>query len=79
MLHKKRSLVTAAVKLGTSHANAPIQVLGEAEAAWVVVVSLEGVGVVSFVNDDKVSPILTGIGKVKNATSVARLDVSIAL
>ncbi len=79
MLHRRRNLATAVVRLGTSHANAPIQVLGEAEAAWVVVVSLQEGGVVSFVNDDKVSPILTGIGKVKNATSVARLAVSNAL
>lgn len=44
-----------------------------------MVVSLQEEEVVSFVNDDKVSPILTGIGKVKNATNVARLDVSDAL
>ena len=79
MLHRRKNLVTAAAKLDISRANAPIQVLGEAEAAWVVVVSLQEEGVVSFVNDDKVSPILTGIGKVKNATNVARLDVSDAL
>ena len=76
-LHRRKSLVTAAVKLDISRANALIQVLGEAEAAWVVAVSLQEEGVVvSFVNDDSVSPILTGIGKAKNATSVARLDVS---
>ena len=53
--------------------------LAEAEVGWGVEVSLLEEGVVSFVSDDKVSPILTGAGKVKNATSVARLDVSNAL
>ena len=42
-------------------------------------VSLQEEGVVSFVSDNKRSPILTGMGKVKNATSVARSDVSNAL
>ena len=46
---------------------------------WGVEVSLQEEGVVSFVSDDEISPILTGMGKVKNVTSVARLDVSNAL
>ena len=78
-LHRRKNPVTAAVKLDISRASVPIQVLGEAEAAWVVAVSLQEEGVVSFMNDDNVSPILTGTGKAKNATSVARLDVSVAL
>ena len=50
-----------------------------AEAGWAVAVSLWEEGVVSFVSDNKISLILTGVGKVKNATSVARSDVSNAL
>ena len=46
---------------------------------WVVAVSLQEEGVVSFVSDDKVSPILTDMGKVKNVTSVAKSGVSNAL
>ena len=53
--------------------------LGEAEAEWAAVASLPEEGVVSFVSDNKISPILTGMGKVKNATSVARSGVSNAL